>query len=887
MMALLRRFASILRWIRHRDRAERQLDEELRAYVDIATADKVRAGVSPAAARRMAMIELGGLEQAKERVRTERHGGTLDEVGRDVRYALRLFRRNPGFTFIIVLTLALGIGANTAIFSLIDALMLRWLPVKNPHQLVQISLGAAEGTQPAGESFSYAIVRGLADRRDIFEGVAGFSGFQFEVGVPGATNRVHGALVTGDFYDTLGLNPAVGRLISQQDDSPGAPLVAVLSYGFWERQFGENPSVVGEVVRVSGVPVTIVGVSPRGFVGANVGDVADLTMAVASLPQVAPAAAPLLGPGNFWLRALARPQGGMSKEQTAARLNAIWPEMAKQVIAPHWPESRRREIGESRFQLALGGTGWTYLREIYTKPLFVLMGIVALVLLIACANVSSLLLARASVRRREMAIRLAIGAPRIRILRQLLIESTMLSISGAAFGIGLAWVSGEFLLRLISSGPIQLQFDLTPNGHVLAFTVTVAMLTAMLFGMAPAFQATSCAPSTTLKDDSRTGGSRPRVLPWLVAGQVALSVILLAGAALFARTLLNLQNFDAGFAPSSVLLAELDSRQAALPARVIDEVRRIPGVVSASLTSHTPLSGSTWSEPAVPAGQPMPERDNAVFVAAGPRFFATLAIRILAGREFVDSDTAGAPPVAIVNKQFAERHFGNVNPVGQRLSASIAGERREFEIVGLAADVSSRSLRAAAPATVYVAYHQMTGETSTTIAVRYAGNYGRVAADLKDSLASSVQASFDIHPLSQQVKTALVQERMMATLAGTFGLLAVLLVCVGLYGLLGYTVAQRTKEIGIRMALGARAGWVVRLVLRDGARLVVAGIVLGLPAAWIATRWTKSMLFGVTPMDPGSIGAALVVLVGAALVAAYVPARRASRLDPLSALRHE
>jgi predicted permease len=562
--------------------------------------------------------------------------------------------------------------------------------------------------------------------------------------------------------------------------------------------------------------------------------------------------------------------------------------MAEQVIAPHWPQSRRREMAEAIFRLAPGGTGWTYLRDIYAKPLFILMGVVALVLLIACANVSGLLLARASVRRREMAIRLAIGAGRGRIVRQLLIESTILAAIAAAFGVGLAWLSGEFLLGLISSGPVELVFDLRPNGHVLAFTVAVAMLTAVLFGMAPALQATSTAPSRTLKDDVRTGGSRPRLLPWLVTGQVAISLILVAGAALFVRTLLNLQKFDPGFAAGGVVLAELEGRAAPLPEQIAEEVRRMPGVISASLTSHTPLSGSTWSDVAVPAGRTVPERDNAVFVAAGPQFFATLGIRIVAGRAFVEGDRTGAPPVAIVNELFAEQHFGHVTPVGQHLSASVNGQRRDLEIVGVAANVNSRSLRSAPPATVYVSYHQVAGDTFSTVAVRYGGNHGRFTSDLKALLASTMAgATFDIHPLSQQVETTLVQERMLATLAGSFGLLAVLLVCVGLYGLLGYSVAQRTKEIGIRMALGAEARSVVRLVLRDGVRLVAAGIVLGLPAAWVATRWTRSMLFGVTPMDPGSIGAALVVLTGAALVAAYVPARRAARLDPLSALRHE
>jgi predicted permease len=382
--------------------------------------------------------------------------------------------------------------------------------------------------------------------------------------------------------------------------------------------------------------------------------------------------------------------------------------------------------------------------------------------------------------------------------------------------------------------------------------------------------------------------ARSRLLPSLVSAQVALSLVLLAGAGLFVRTLHNLQNLDPGFSAEGVLLVDLEGRRTAVPRKLLEDVQRLPGVVSASLSTHTPLSGSVWSEPAVPAGQPIPERDNAYFIGAGSRFFATMQIQLLSGREFTDRDSADGPAVAVVNEVFAQRYLANQNPVGQRLWASVRGQRRDLEIVGVVKNTNAAGLRAAPPPTVYVAYAQLTGDVPTTLAVRATGPLGRVSSAIRQALQSKLPgAPIEVRPLSAQVEATIVQERMMATLAGGFGLLALTLACVGLYGLLAYSVAQRTREIGIRMALGAQGTRVVALVLEGGARLVLIGIALGLPAAWAAARWVESMLFGLTPTDPAAIGGAIVLLTAAAQLAAYLPARRASRLDPLAALRHE
>jgi hypothetical protein len=634
-MTHLHRLASMVRWLFDRESTEKELDDELQAFIELSTADKMRGGVPPAEARRQATLELGGIEQAKERVRTCRHGAWLDEAGRDLRYALRMFARNPGFVLVIVLTLALGIGANTAIFSLIDALMLRWLPVRNPQELVQLKMQLPDGTGPAGQgssqSFSYAIVRALADQKEIFAGVAGFSGFIFTTGSAESIRTVPGALVTGAYYETLGLNPAAGRLLTRADDERGAALVAVISDGYWERQFLRSP----------------------------------------------------------------------------------------------------------------GGTGWTFMREIYLKPLMVLMAVVALVLLIACANVASLMLARASARQREIAVRLAIGAGRGRIVRQLLTESTLLSLIGAAFGILLAWAAGRVLVSAISSGPFPVEFDLTPNGHILAFTGAVAVTTGIVFGLAPVFHLTAAGPSPALKDDARMSGARSRLLSSLVSVQVALSLLLLVGAGLFVRTLRNLQSFDPGFKREGVLIVDVPGRRTALPREVLD--------------------GSS--------------------------------------------------------------------------SRRVAHERRGGAAPDASAEAAGRSGRG--PAAV-------------------GADRWRDGAGARDGDACRA-----------------------------FGVLALILACVGLYGLLAYSVARRAKELGIRMALGAQRHRLIAMVLSSAVRLVGIGVVLGLPAAWAVSRWLESMLFGLNPADPATIGGAVLLLTTAGLVAAYLPARRASRADPLLALRHE
>jgi predicted permease len=628
--------------------------------------------------------------------------------------------------------------------------------------------------------------------------------------------------------------------------------------------------------------------APQGFVGANVGQVADVTIPVVTLPRVNPPAAPLLGSGNFWLRVLARPQDAVTVAGATARLDAVWQQIADGLIAPHWPASRRKELTGATFQLAQGGTGWTFLREMYVRPLLVLMGMVGLVLLIACANVATMLLARASARHREIAVRLAIGAGRGRIVRQLLAESTLLSLMGAACGIGLAWISGRFLVVLISGETLSIAFDLTPNWHVLAFTIAVAVATGIIFGVAPALQATAGGPSPALRDDARMSRSRSRVLPSLVCGQVALSFVLLVGAGLFVRTLQNLRQFDPGFRIARCAAGRFRGAADGAPSgtarrRSACDRRRVRERVDA----HAPERSEVERAGGARGADAARARHGAI-CRRRSRFFETMGIALLAGREFTEYDTASSPGVAVINERYAQRFFPKQNPLGQHLAAVVRGQKRDLEIVGIAKNTRIASLRAAPPSTVYVAYAQLTGDFPTTLEVRATGPLGPVAAAVRGALQSRLpNTPIEVRQFSTQVSATLRQERMMATLAGAFGVLALTLVSVGLYGLLAYTVARRTREIGIRMALGAQRRRVVMLVLKGAARLVVIGIVLGVPAAWAGSRWVQSMLFGLTPTDPIAIVGATLLLALVAQLAAYLPAWRASRVDPLTALRHE
>ncbi len=887
-----------MKWLRRKQR-EGDLEREIRADLELEAAEQRERGLAAEEARHAARRAFGNPTLIQEEVRAVWGWTWAGQLVQDARYALRTTRGNPAFSAAAIVSLALGIGANTAIFSVMDALLMRFLPVRNPGELVELMI--VQQGRP-GDSFSYPPVAALAARKDIFAGLAAFTTYTFNVTSRGETVRVPGAWVTGEFYQALGVEPFASRLLTPEDDKPGAPPVAVLSYAWWKGHYAGDFGVVGRTIEIENQPVAIVGISPRGFEGATVGSAANLTLPLNALSQLFPERSRMLQAEAEWLRVLARPQPGISRAQAQARLAVVWPQLVSTAVTPRMIPKRRDVLLKSSIDLIPGGTGFSNLRRQFQRPLYVLLAITGLVLLIACANFANLLLARGTARAREIALRFAIGAGRGRVVRQLLTESVLLSVAGAALGIVFAAFAGRTLLGLLSTGgfdPITL--DLAPDVRVLLFTTGAALATGILFGLVPALRATASGPAAALKSGSGIapgpgGALRSRLLPALVASQVALSMVLLVGAGLFVRTFQNLLERDPGFRSEGVLVVELDARRAgyndahtaALYEEILHGFQRIPGVASASISSNTPLNGGVWSEPVSLNGQMTAESVHVNVV--GPRYFETLGTPLVLGRDFGEADRAGAPPAAIVNEAFVRKYLPEGRPLGQQLTIRVAAATTAT-IVGVVRSTVATSLREQAPPFVYLPYFQHGDDLAwAAYEIRAQGSLARTAALVNEQLRarfSGTPAQIRETALTEQVGRTLVQERTLAALGAGFGALALILAALGLYGLLAYMVARSTNEIGIRMALGARRAEVLALVLKSALRLLALGIAVGIPVAWAGTRWIGAMLFGLRGTDPLTAIAAAGLLSATALAAALVPALRAARVDPLVALRYE
>ena len=893
MGKLGRRLLMLLR----RGRFNADLDEEMRLHRELREQEQIERGLPPAEAHYAAQRRFGNDLVLREESRDMWGWSWLAELGQDIRYGLRMLRKNPAFTATALLSLAIGIGANTAIFSLIDALLLRMLPVRDPQQLVQV-ICILQGHRI--DSLSYPAIRALQERTDQFSGISGFSGAAFNAGLPGAVEKTPGAWVSGNFYQTLGVAAALGRTLAPADDLPGAVPVAVLSYRYWERKFGCDPGVLGKTLLIEGTPIAIVGVSAKGFTGANVGEAADITLPLAAASTVFPERN-MLAVNSEWLRVLARPKPGVSTAQAKAQLVAIWPSITQDIAGPIRNPERREVLLKSSLDLERGGTGWSYLRMTFSEPLLLLQAAVALLLLVACANVADLLLSRGTSRSREIAVRSAIGAGRSRLLRQLLTEGVMLALLGAALGVLLAYAGDRILLNVFATGatgPVVL--ELNPDARILGFTITVALLTGLLSGLLPALQTTAVQPGSVLKGGMQNLSSRHRWLASsLVIGQVSLSLLLLMAAGLFVRTLENLRYLDTGFQSDGVLLVNLDARHAGYQnARLLDlyrdlleRVSALPGVTSASLSANTPLSGGIWSGSILLEGQ-SPQSGgglSAHFNTVAPGYFATMRTPLLLGRDFTMRDDAGAPPVAIVNEAFVKEYLHGRNPLGVHVSVHNSPDSQNMEVIGVVGDTVSFDLRDPAPPFVYVPYLQDVKSAGfATIELRARGSLlataNLVRAAIRQRLSNT---AVTILPYGEQVERTLVREKLVATLASLFGAISLALAAVGLYGLIAYTVTRRTHEIGVRIALGANRVQVLWMVLRAALALVAIGILIGLPISFAVSSLVSKMLFGLKPTDLANAAEVAGLLAAVATVAAYLPARRASSVEPMEALRYE
>jgi predicted permease len=837
---------------------------------------------------------------------------------KDFRYAIRVLIKSPGFAIVGILTLALGIGANTAIFSLVDAILLRQLPVKSPQQLFLFTWNSQAKWPPnlsqtgnaSRFSFSYPAFKEFRERNQALSSVfafvpMGFTPQNTTVGVNGRATQANGMMVTGEFFSGLGVTPLLGRAITHADENPGAPRVAVISYAYWTRRFARAPSVVGRNVTVNGLPFTIVGVAPQSFYGVQQGVEPDLWIAFDDLPNLRPwSQKPWQSNSVFtarnWinLNIMGRLKPGVTHGHAQAELNVLF----HHYFTEDWKPQRESQV--PAFTLTPAAEGIPYLRQALTKPLLILMVAVGMVLLIACANLATLLLARAMARQKEVSVRLALGATRTQLMRQLLTESVLMAVLGGALGLAFAeWGTGA-LLALFASGQNQVVLHVTPDASVLLFTLGVSVLTGILFGVAPALRASGFDLAVSMRETAANvtaGRDRHRLGRSLVVVQVALSLVLMIGAGLFVRTLMNYEHHNFGFNQTHLLSFGVDPTRAGYKGerlmnfykQLLDRVRALPGVRSATIIQNAPFSGwSNNSDIAIVGAPRKSGHGHLRYQVVGPDFISTMGIPLVLGRGIKASDRASRPLVAVVDETFVKKLLPNQNPIGQKFYFGLHPTPKEtFEIVGVTKPAELTNIHSTLRPKGYLAYTQVPPAMLGALffEVRAQGNPRALLSALRDTVAGMDPEIplMDISTQSELLASALTQETLFARLSSFFGILALILAIIGLYGTMAYTVTRKTHEIGIRMALGATPGEVVGMFVGQGVRLAGIGVGMGLLAAWGVTRLAHSLMFGVSATDPLTFAgvAALLVLVCAA--ACYIPARRATRVAPVTALHYE
>jgi predicted permease len=894
-------------------RLSRDIEREMEFHVGERADELVRGGMTREAAVREARRRFGNRTIQKERTRDVDVLVWLESAAADVRYALRALRASPGFTLVVILSLALGIGANTAIFTLVNAVVLESLPVKDPEQLLDVTTGGNNSRQ--GEShgnmsnpmFTNPLWEQIRDGvgKEVFSGVFAYSDTRFDLSNGGLVHYASGNWVSGDFFSTLGVHPAPGggRLLQRSDDHRGCAPVAVVSDAFARRELGGVSSAVGRTLPLDGHPFDVVGVVSPAFFGMEVGRSVDVYVPLCTLPLFEGPDA-LDARSRWYLTIVGRPVPGLSEAQVRAALAARSPAIFAATLPPNW----RADDWDDYLKMTLGAGpaagGLSALRDRYQRALYTLMVVVGVVLVIACANIANLLLARAAARQREIAVRLAIGSSRARLVRQLLTESLLLSLIGAGAGLLFARWASRLLVRYLSTGSGNgIWLDLGIDARVLAFTVVVSVVTGILFGVAPAWRAVRVDPQQAMKAGGRGvvhGEGRQRVGKALVVGQVALSLLLVMAAALLLGSFRKLTTLDPGFRRDGVLIARLDFANTGYTgARLLDaqneiltRARELQGVRSASTSFTTPISGTSWNDVlVVPGYAPSGFLDAlALFNQVSDGYFATMGTDLIAGRDFTPADQGRPNPVVVVNESMARHFFGEVNPIGRSFSVQRGDSTgAAMEIVGVVRDTKYQSLTEADQPIVYIPFGAGSdAEKSINLELRSDGSLTALSGAMKDLVASVNPAiSLDLTTLQAQVSASLARPRLLAALSGFFGALALLLAVIGLYGTLSYGVARRRNEIGIRLALGAGRERVMRMVVGEAGLLVLVGAIAGVLLALATTRLVSSFLYGYEPTDPAMLILSACVLGAVAMGAAVLPAWRASRLDPTAALREE
>jgi putative ABC transport system permease protein len=894
MPGWFRRRVARLRAFVHGRRRDAAIDEEIAFHLSEDVDARVADGLSPEDARLAARRDFGSVARVSEDTRDVWVSRTLDALLQDLRYGVRMLVATPAVSLVAILSLALGIGATTAIFSVVETLLLRPLPVHAPGQLVM--LGETTGPRKA---WTNPIWEEIRRRPELADGAFAVSATRFNLASHGESEMVDGLWASGSTFDVLGVGAVLGRTLTEQDDRPGGGpdgAVAVISHDFWQRRFTGAPDVLGRSLTIEQVPFTIVGVAAPTFFGVSVGRTFDVAIPIGTRTLVAGPRV-LENRSTWWLRIFMRLRPGQSAETMTAMIRAMQPQIRETTLPGDWHDFALPDYLRDPMRVVPAGSGDSGIRERYRRPLLTVLIVVALVLLIACANLANLLLGRAAARRRELSLRVALGAPRGRLVRQLLTESLLLAGLGALAGLFVAHWGSHLLVRQLWTSRDPVFLDLALNWRVLGFALLAAVGTALLFGTAPALQGARAAPGDALKTQGRglAGDAPGRFGQTLVAAQVALSLVLLTGAGLLLRTFVTLATSDRGFDEQAILVSEVElptrrvapARRALVLQQALEAVTAIPGVSRAVLSSRTPLDGNYWNNLIELRDRPSlsPEDRLTSFNVVGPGFFQTYGTRLIAGRDFNLHDSPDSAPVAIVNEAFARRFTNGRSPIGLRVRNPWNIER---EVVGYVRDVAYEAIREPAPPTLYVPFAQQTAPGAwVSLSVRAAGDDPTALTGLVAAALTSVSPDLIISSrlLSDQVGALLVRERVMAMLSVFFGVLALLLAALGLYGVTMHAVGRRRAEMGVRLALGATPGSIAALVLRRVVLLVGAGALVGALVSLGAARLIAPLLYGIAPHDSTTLVAATFVLALVGLVAGWLPARRAARIDAATVLR--